>query len=81
MTRTYPSGALNFESFPALTKMPCSTCYFELSSFWKPERMQIEQLKYANLLTMYLKDVCEFLVHAFNMKWPVGATERWADTG
>jgi hypothetical protein len=28
-----PSGALNIESFPALTKMPCSTCYFELSSF------------------------------------------------
>jgi hypothetical protein len=33
MTRTYPSGALNIESFPALTKMPCSKCYFELSSF------------------------------------------------
>jgi hypothetical protein len=33
MIRTYPSGALNIESFPALTKMPCSTCYFELSFF------------------------------------------------
>jgi hypothetical protein len=32
MTRTYPLGALNIELFPALTKIPCSTCYFELSS-------------------------------------------------
>ena len=45
-----PFGCTKYWIVSCTNKMPCSTCYFELSSFWKPECKQIELFKYANLL-------------------------------
>ena len=81
MTRTYPLVALNIESFPALTECPVPHANLSYHPFESQSASKQNCLSMPTCSYMYLKDVCEVLVHEFNMKQLVGDTEHWADTG
>ena len=77
MTKTYPLGAPNIETFRT-NKMPLFTCY--LSYIFKSESTWMWNIwGMSNCSYVCLKDVCKVSWHDSNVKWSIGGCDRASD--